>query len=151
MTGMLKEKDERIREAQGEKSRKLAFSNRLGIYLRLYDKPLTFSELLDVTGFSKPVLTKHLKTLQAKGWIEKDTIKQAETERPEEIGKMVYRMNAELVIPSLVDSLKWYLKIPSEKWDPEIRNEVLRHYEGIAGLIVKQYKKFHTRDRELKS
>jgi DNA-binding transcriptional ArsR family regulator len=145
---MLKEKDERIREAQGEKSKTIARQNRLVIFLTLIDKPLTFSELLRETGVSRPVLAKHLKVLQRNGSIDKDTVKQDETTNPAEIGKIVYRVKTEMIIPDIVKALEHTLKMPNPKWDEDLKTELYQHYEGIASILVKQWKIFHSRDRK---
>jgi DNA-binding transcriptional ArsR family regulator len=145
---MSKEKDERIREAQGEKSKVIAKQNRLLVFLTLIDKPLTFGELLKQTGLSRPVLSKHLKAWQKRGSIEKDTVKQDETTNPAEIGKIVYRVRSEMIIPDVVRAIENALTKPNSKWDEDLKSELYRHYEGIASVLVRQWKKFHLRDRE---
>jgi DNA-binding HxlR family transcriptional regulator len=142
------EKDKKIREAQGEKSKTIANQNLLVVFLTLLKNPLTFSELLKKTGLSKPVLTKHLKTLQKKGSIDKDTVKQSETTNPEEIGKVVYRVRSDMVIPDIVKALEYTLKMPNPKWDDPLKAELYQHYEGIASVLVRQWEKFNSRDRK---
>jgi DNA-binding transcriptional regulator GbsR (MarR family) len=138
---MLKKKDERIREAQGLKSRQTARLNEIRVYHALIEKPLTFSELLKETGFSKPVLAKHLKTLAKENAIHKDTIKPDETANPEEVGKIVYRSNPKLLISLIVQALEYTLQMPKPNWDEEMKAELKVHFEGIARLISKEWEK----------
>ena len=144
---MRKSTHERIREAQGERSKTIASQNRLIVFLTLVDKPLTFSELLKKTEFSRPVLAKHLRILQKRGSILKDTVKYGETSNPEEIGKIVYRVKTSEVIPDIVKALQQMLRMPSPKWDEELKAEIFLHYEEIAKILLKQWEIFHSRDR----
>jgi DNA-binding transcriptional regulator GbsR (MarR family) len=138
---MLKRKDERIREAQGQKSRQTARLNEIRVLLALVEKPLTFTELLKETGFSKPVLTKHLKTWMKENAIYKDTIKPDETTNPMEVGKIVYRSNSKQMIPDIITALEKTLQMPKPDWDEEMKAELKRHFEGIAKLILNEYEK----------
>jgi DNA-binding transcriptional regulator GbsR (MarR family) len=138
---MLKKKDERIREAQGQKSRQTAKMNEIRVLLALVWKPLTFSELLKETGFSKPVLTKHLKTWMKEDAIYKDTIKPDETANPMEVGKIVYRSASKTIIPDIVAAMEIALNIPKPDWDKETKAELNRHFEGIAKVIMGEYEK----------
>jgi DNA-binding transcriptional regulator GbsR (MarR family) len=138
---MSKKKDERIREAQGQKSRQTAKMNEIRVLLALVWKPLTFSELLKETGFSKPVLTKHLKTWMKEDAIYKDTIKPDETANPMEVGKIVYRSASKTIIPDIVAAMEIALNIPKPDWDKETKAELNRHFEGIAKVIMGEYEK----------
>jgi len=144
---MLKKKDERIREAQGQKSRQTARLNEIRVFLALVEKPLTFSELLKETGFSKPVLAKHLKTLMKENGICKDTIKLDETANPKEVGKIVYRSNPKELISLIVQALEYTLQMPKPDWDEEMKAELRRHFEGIAKLISKEWEKLQMSKR----
>ena len=138
---MLKKKDERIREAQGQKSRQTARLNEIRVLLALIKKPLTFSELLKETGFSKPVLTKHLKTWMKEDAIYKDTIKPDETANPIEVGKIVYRSISKQIIPDIVAAMETTLQMPNPDWDEESKAELKRHFEGIAKIMLNEYEK----------
>lgn len=144
---MSKKKDERIREAQGQKSRQTARLNEIRVLQALIDKPLTFSELLKETGFSKPVLAKHLKTWIKENAIYKDTIKPDETANPVEVGKIVYRSNSKQIIPDIVTALEKTLQMPKPNWDEEMKAELKRHFEGIAKLISKEWEKLQMNKR----
>lgn len=144
---MSKTKDERIREAQGQKSRQTARLNEIRV-LQALMKPLTFSELLKETGFSKPVLAKHLKTWIKENAIYKDTIKPDETANPVEVGKIVYRSNSKQIIPDIVTALEKTLQMPKPNWDEEMKAELKRHFEGIAKLILKEWEKLQMNKRK---
>jgi DNA-binding transcriptional regulator GbsR (MarR family) len=145
---MLKEKDEKIREAQGQKSRQTARLNEIRVLLALVEKPLTFSELLKETGFSKPVLTKHLKTWMKEDAIYKDTIKPDETANTMEVGKIVYRCISKTIVPDIVAALEKTLQMPKPDWDEEMKAELKRHFEGIAKIILNEYEKLQMSRRE---
>jgi DNA-binding transcriptional regulator GbsR (MarR family) len=144
---MLKAKDERIREAQGQKSRQTARLNELRVLQALIDKPLTFSELLKETGFSKPVLTKHLKTWVRESAICKDTIKPDETTNPKEVGKIVYRSNPKELTSVIVKALEHTLQMPKPDWDEEMKTELKIHFEGIAKLISREWEALQMKRR----
>jgi DNA-binding transcriptional regulator GbsR (MarR family) len=141
-----KRKDERIREAQGQKSRQTARLNEIRV-LQALMKPLTFSELLKETGFSKPVLTKHLKTWIKENAIYKDTIKPDETANPMEVGKIVYRRISKNIIPDIVAAMETTLQMPKPDWDEESKAELKRHFEGIAKVILKEWEKLKMSER----
>ncbi|MCJ7633556.1 winged helix-turn-helix domain-containing protein [Candidatus Bathyarchaeota archaeon] len=140
---MVKDKDRKIKEAQGQASRLLSAQNQLRVFQAIAEKPSTYSELLRETGLSRPVLMKHLKALQEQNEIFKDTIKHDETSNPKEIGKVVYRVDDNLVIPHLVRAMAMALQIPKPEWDKETKAEVRKHFEGLAKVIVKEWKKIH--------
>jgi DNA-binding transcriptional ArsR family regulator len=116
-----KRKDARIHEAQGQKSRQIASLNVLHVLEILGEKPSSFSELLRETGFSKPVLSKHLQTLTKERAIYKDTIKSDETSDPREVGKIVYRHRKSdgLVETLMMGYMKFALKMPKPEWDEQ--------------------------------
>jgi DNA-binding transcriptional ArsR family regulator len=134
---MLKRKDQKIREAQGEKSRHMARLNHMLIFQAL-TRPLTFSELQQETELSKPVLSKHLRTMMNDDSIYKDTIKRDETTNPKEVGKIVYRANAKMIIPDIVDGIDRTLNLTT-KFDEKAKAEVRRHLEEIAKIALKQW------------
>jgi DNA-binding MarR family transcriptional regulator len=144
---MSKTKDERIREAQGQKSRQTARLNEIRVLEALMEKPLTFSELLRETGFSKPVLTKHLKTWIKENAIYKDTIKPDETADPTEVGKIVYRCISKQIIPDIAAAMDATLRLTKPDWDEESKAEVKRHFEGIAKVMLKQWEKLRMSKR----
>jgi DNA-binding transcriptional regulator GbsR (MarR family) len=136
---MLKRKDQKIREAQGEKSRHIARLNQILIFQAL-TRPLTFSELQQETELSKPVLSKHLRTMMNHDSIFKDTIKRDETADPKEIGKIVYRANAKIIIPDIVDGIDRTLNLTT-RFDEKAKAEVRRHLEEIAKIALEQWNK----------
>jgi DNA-binding transcriptional regulator GbsR (MarR family) len=135
----LKRKDQRIREAQGEKSRRTAEVNAIRVLLAVIDTPLTFSELVKVTGFSKPVLAKHLKTWMNGNAIYKDTIKPGETGNPKDIGKIVYRSYQRKIIPDIAAAVRRTLEIPQLYWSEEARTKMVWHSYEIAKIIQKEW------------
>lgn len=138
---MSKQKDRRIREAQGQKSRQTARLNELRVLQALVKKPLSFSELLKETGFSKPVLAKHLKTWTEQNVIYKDTIKLAETTDATEIGKIVYKSITEEITPDIAAAIESALQIPKAEWDEESKAELKKHIEEIAKIISNEWDK----------
>lgn len=144
---MQKEKDRKIREAQGQRSRTIADQNELHVFLTLIKKPLTFSELLKETGFSKPVLAKHLRALQADESVCRDTIKADETSNPKEVGKVVYRIISNQISPLIVDAIKKTLQMPKPDWDEKWKAELEMHCEGIAKIILREWEKLKMSER----
>lgn len=144
---MPKTKDERIREAQGQKSRQTARLNEIRVLRALIKKPLTFSELFRETGFSKPVLTKHLKTWIKENAICKDTIKPDETADPTEVGKIVYRCISKQIIPDIAEAMDTTLQLTKPDWDEESKAEVKKHFEAIAKVMLKQWEKLQMNER----
>jgi len=142
---MQKGKDKRIREAQGQRSKTIANVNQLHVFLTLLRQPLTFSELLKETGFSKPVLAKHLRALQADGCICKDTVKADETSNPKEVGKVVYRIISNQILPLIVEAIEKTLQMPKPDWDEKSKVELRLHFEGIARVMLRQWEKLHYR------
>jgi DNA-binding transcriptional regulator GbsR (MarR family) len=138
---MSKTKDEKIREAQGQKSRQTARLNAIRVLLTLLEKPLTFSELLKETGFSKPVLAKHVRTWIKENAIYKDTIKPDETANPMEVGKIIYRSVSKDIIPDIVTAIEKTLGMPNSDWDEGLKAELKKHYEGIAKVMLKEWEK----------
>jgi DNA-binding transcriptional regulator GbsR (MarR family) len=146
---MWKKKDQRIHEAQGEKSRHIARTNEIHVLLAL-KMPLTFSELQKETGLSKPVLSKHLRTWMSEDAVYKDTIKRDETKNPKEIGKIVYRANSKVIIPDIVNAIDHTLNLTAE-FDEEAKAETRRLLEEIAKIALNQYEKLTvSRRTELK-
>jgi DNA-binding transcriptional regulator GbsR (MarR family) len=144
---MLKRKDERIRQAQGQKSRQTAKLNEILVLLALMKRPLTFSELLKETEFSRPVLAKHLKTLTKDNAFYKDTIKPDETANTKEVGKIVYRYIPKHIIPDIVAAIEKTLQMPKPDWDEESKAELKTHFEGIAKVMLKEREKLRMSER----
>lgn len=144
---MAKKKDERIREAQGQKSKQTARMNQIRVLQAVTGTPLTFSELLRVTGFSKPVLTKHLKTWMKENAIYKDTIKPDETTNPMDVGKIVYRSYPKIIIPDIVAAMERTLEMPKPNWSEESKAELNRHFEEVARIILKEWEKLRMIER----
>jgi DNA-binding HxlR family transcriptional regulator len=140
-----KSNHKRISEAQGEKSRQTGSINEIHVLQTLVEKPLTFSELLRNTGFSKPVLAKHLRNLMRNGSIYKDTIKL--DEKPEEVGKIVYRHiqgEPKLEELLLIGHIKHYLKMPKPYWSEKSKIKVIQLFREI-GKIYSQEEFTHPR------
>jgi DNA-binding Lrp family transcriptional regulator len=141
-------KNDRIREAQGAKSKQIASRNTLKILRILIERPLTFSELLKETGFSRPVLAKHVRNLVNTKGIYKDTIKLTETLDNEEIGKIVYRyIPTEISTePDVMETFltKIYanaLCINTKDWDEESKIAFRIHVNAIDNLESKEREK----------
>ena len=137
-------KNDKIREAQGEKSRQIASINTLTILHILTKRPLTFSELLKETGFSKPVLTKHLGNLVNAGGIYRDTVKSTETSDPKEVGKIVYRYIStkpsfeEILLTKIYENA---LHITTKDWDEESKTAFRIHVKAIDDLQSNEHEK----------
>jgi hypothetical protein len=136
---MWKEKDKRIRKAQGEKSRRTAEANAIRVLLAVTDKPANFSELVKVTGFSKPVLAKHLKTWMNGGAIYKDTIKRDETENSKDVGKIVYRSYHGKTNLEIGSAVIRALGMPELYQSEEARSKMVWHSLEIAKIIRKEW------------
>jgi DNA-binding transcriptional regulator GbsR (MarR family) len=113
--------------------------NAIRVLIAVIDTPLTFSELVKVTGFSKPVLAKHLKTWINGNAIYKDTIKPGETTNPKDIGKIVYRSYQKKIIPDIAAAVGRTLAMPDPSWSEESRTEVSWHFHEIARIILKEW------------
>ena len=133
---MMKKIDERIHEAQGRKSRKTAKLHQLNVLLAIINKPSTFSQLLKKTGFSKPVLAKHLKFWINGEIIYKDTIKPTEATNPKDVGKIVYRAIPAEPIPQIVATMEVALQLPNPHWEQESKTKLRKHLEAIAKIIL---------------
>jgi len=133
---MMKKIDERIHEAQGRKSRKTAKLHQLNVLLAIINKPSTFSQLLKKTGFSKPVLAKHLKFWTHKEIIYKDTIKKTEATNPKDVGKIVYRAISGTHIPEIVVAMETALQLPNPHWEQKSKTKLRKHLEAIAKIIL---------------
>lgn len=138
---MTRKRNERIHEAQGLKSKQTAKLHQLDVLLAIMNKPSTFSELLKKTGFSKPVLAKHLKFWINCEMICKDTIKPNETANPNDVGKIVYRCISTHVIPKMVAAMETTLQIPKPYWNEKSKAKLRKHLEAIANIILDEYDK----------
>lgn len=132
----MRKRDERIREAQGRKSRQTAKLHQLDVLLAIINKPSTFSQLLKKTGFSKPVLAKHLKFWKDGEIIYKDTIKPTEAANPEDVGKVVYRAIPAAPIPEMVAAMETALQLPKPHWEQKSKTKLRKHLEAIARIIL---------------
>jgi len=133
---MMRKKDARIREAQGRKSRQTAKLHQLDVLLAIINKPSTFSQLLKKTGFSKPVLSKHLRYWIDTEIIYKDTIKKTEATNPKVVGKVVYRAIAGAGIPEMVTAMETMLQLPNPHWEQQSKTKLRKHLEAIARIIL---------------
>jgi len=138
---MTKKGDERIREAQGRKSRQTAKLHQLDLLLAIINKPSTFSQLLKKTGLSKPVLAKHLKFWRDREIIYKDTIKRTEATNPKDVGKVVYRAIPAEPIPEMVAAMETMLQLPKPHWQRESEAKLRKHLEAIAEIILDEANK----------
>ena len=133
---MIRNKHERIRKAQGRKSRQTAKLHQLDVLLAIINKPSTFSQLLKKTKFSKPVLAKHLKFWINNEIIYKDTIKKTETTNPKDVGKVVYRAISGTHIPDIVAAMETALQLPNPHWEQKSKTKLRKHLEAIAKIIL---------------
>jgi len=138
---MTKKGDERIRKAQGRKSRQTAKLHQLDVLMAIINTPSTFSQLLKKTGFSKPVLAKHLKFWVDGGIIYKDTIKRMEATSPKDVGKIVYRSIPGTPMPQMVAAMETALQLPKPRWKQESKTELRKHLEAIAEIFLDELKK----------
>jgi DNA-binding transcriptional regulator GbsR (MarR family) len=132
----MKTKDMKIKKAQGEKSRRLASQNLAKIYLKIAEKPLSFSELLTETGLSKPILMKHLRTLQKEQLIYKDTIKPTETSNPLEIGKIIYKVKEDEMENFLMQTIHMNFTIADLVEDENLKQKLNEYAKEIAKAII---------------
>jgi len=115
------------------------------VFLTVTKEPSSFSELLERTGLSRPVLASHLKFLTENLAIYPDTIKRTETLNPQEFGKHVYRASVD-VIPRMLEQALSALSILSEPFeDKELNKKLQKHKDEIAKAIY-----HHIRDLEKK-
>ena len=143
---MMSKSDERIHEAQGRKSRQTAKLHQLDVLLAIINKPLTFSQLLKKTGFSKPVLAKHLKFWIHNEMIYKDTIKRTEAVNPKDVGKVVYRAIAGEPISEMVAAMETALQLPKPHWEQKSITKLRKHLEAIARIILDESDKMHAQN-----
>jgi len=132
----MKTKDMKIKKAQGEKSRRLASQNLAKIYLKIAEKPLSFSELLTETELSKPILMKHLRTLQKEQLIYKDTIKPTETSNPLEIGKIIYKVKEDEMENFLMQTIHMNFTIADLVEDENLKQKLNEYAKEIAKAII---------------
>lgn len=146
-----KAKDKRTREAQGLKSKRIAGDNLAKVFMSIAEKPASFSELLTKTGFSKPVLNKHLKTLREHDAVYKDTIKPTETSNPSEIGKVIYKMKLDEMEHFLRETINTNFTIGRLINDIELREKLDHHAREIGNVILEYLKQLaDARERDLK-
>lgn len=133
---MVRKDDKKIREAQGRKSKQTLSINQLNVLIAVMGNPSTFSQLLKKTGFSKPVLSKHLKFWIHGEMIYKDTIKSNEATNPKDVGKVVYRVISGEHIPEMVTAMEIALQLPKPHWEQESETKLRKHLEAIAKIIL---------------
>ena len=134
---MKKNREREIKEAQGEKSRRIASENLAKVLIVISKKPMSFSELLFETKLSKPVLMKHLRTLKEKDAIYKDTIKPTETSNPKEIGKIVYKLKEDEMEKFFMEAVMVTLPtIPDMFKDKDTREKLEFHAREITKAII---------------
>jgi DNA-binding transcriptional ArsR family regulator len=132
---MRKTESMKIKEAQGQKSRKIASENLTKVFFAIAQKRLSFSELLEETKLSKPVLAKHLKTLQEQGVIYKDIIKLTDTFDSSEVGKIVYKMKEDEMESFLMEAVNTNFTIADLVEDEELRQKLNGYAKEIAKAI----------------
>jgi len=125
----------KIKEAQGRKSRRIANENLAKVFLTIAQKPSSFSELLEKTELSKPILMKHLRTLQEKDAIYKDTIKLIDTLNSSEIGKNVYKIKEDEMESFLLEAVNTNFTIADLVEDEELRQKLNGYAREIAKAI----------------
>jgi len=141
----------KIKKAQGEKSRRLASQNLAKIYLKIAEKPLSFSELLTETELSKPILMKHLRTLQKEQLIYKDTIKPTDTLNPSEIGKIVYKIKEDEIENFLMQTIHMNFTIADLVEDENLKQKLNEYAKEIAKAITQYINQLRTvREQNLK-
>jgi len=145
-------KDMKIKKAQGEKSRRLASQNLAKIYLKIAEKPLSFSELLNETELSKPILMKHLRTLLKEQLIYKDTIKPTETLDKSQIGKIVYKIKEDEMENFLMQTIHMNFTIAELVEDENLRQKLNEYAREIAKAITQYINQLRTvREQNLKA
>jgi DNA-binding transcriptional regulator GbsR (MarR family) len=148
----MKMKDMKIKKAQGEKSRRLASQNLAKIYLKIAEKPLSFSELLNETELSKPILMKHLRTLLKEQLIYKDTIKPTETLDKSQIGKIVYKIKEDEMENFLMQTIHMNFTIAELVEDENLRQKLNEYAREIAKAITQYINQLRTvREQNLKA
>jgi DNA-binding transcriptional regulator GbsR (MarR family) len=148
----MKTKDMKIKKAQGEKSRRLASQNLAKIYLKIAEKPLSFSELLTETELSKPILMKHLRTLQKEQLIYKDIIKPTETLDESQIGKIVYKIKEDEMENFLMQTIDMNFTIADLVEDENLRQKLHEYAKEIAKAITQYINQLRTvREQSLKA
>jgi len=133
---MLKNKDRKVKEAQGQKSKRMASENLAKVFLTIAQKRLSFSELLKETRLSRPILMKHLRTLQEKDAIYKDIIKSIDTLNRSEIGKIVYKVKEDEMEKFLMEAINTNFTIVDLVEDEELRQKLNGYARAIAKAIL---------------
>jgi len=141
-----------IREALGRKSRQLGDMNMTRVFLTIAKEPLSFSELLEKTELSRPVLAKHLRHLEKNLAIYRDTIKPNQTLDAKKVGKIIYRVTLD-EIPRILKQALSLLDILSDPFeDKELDEELEKHKRAIAKAIEKYINQYNkTREEGLKA
>jgi len=133
-------KNEELRKARGQKSRKQRSDNTIRVYLAIAKEPSSFSELQKKTKLSPPVLSSHLKFLTENLAIYPDTIKRHEARNSQEIGKSVYRATVD-EIPRMLNEALSALFILSEPFeDKELNRKLVKYKDEIAKAIYHHIK-----------
>jgi hypothetical protein len=137
-------KDEDLKILQGQRSKRIGSNNEKCVFQFVSLNSPSFSELLNDTGFSKPVLSKHLGSLQRAGYIFKDTVKPHETRDPHEIGKIVYRSTNEQIERFVNDFFALqYETAVLDKMEKDVKDKMLEHYKANAQFLSEWLKRRH--------
>lgn len=104
------------------------------------EKKPSFKELLAITNFSKPVLSKHLRKLTKIGFIYKDIVRPRETDDPTKVGKVIYKIS-----PSYIDEIAEHLvgigkRIPYLSMPEALQRKFEKHHKAMV-MIVREYLK----------
>lgn len=123
----MKEKDAKIKEAQGRESIAEGKRNKARVLSILIEKPLTFSELKEKAGISSPVLAKHLKALSEEGLIQKVLARD---------DLIVYQVISNKKAVSLLGALfaNIFFYIVGKKLSAETMNSIRRDLEQVISI-----------------
>jgi hypothetical protein len=128
---------------QGEKSKEIGAENELMISRLISENKPTFSELLVLSGLSRPILAKHLKSLLKVGFIFKDTVKPKETDDRKRIGRIVYKVNSSVIDDFMKHFVEVRVKISDLGLSEEMKKQLQMHYDAIAEIWSKYLKEMN--------
>lgn len=129
-------RNKELSKALGKKSRHLKNENMIKVFLTIAKEPSSFSELLEKTGLSRPVLSNHLKFLDENLAIYPDIIKRNQTLNPQEIKKVVYRASVDEIPRMLRQALSVLNMLVEPLENKELDRELLKHKQAIAKTIT---------------
>ena len=124
----------------GLKSRIQRDENRLKVFMEIYKKPSTFTELLEQTNLSRASLSKHLKNLE-----KEDAVKRTLQGR-----HIIYEANKSQTAHEIkINFLNSFIKILMDSF-PALDRELQAATNEFAEKIQESIRKYETEDKQIK-